>query len=135
MCFSWITGQFYLFTLQIIFLLVFFGGAFFGKLFLDSGIWYMICSFLCWYGLCCHFFFFFFSAAPRHMEFLLQGSDVSHSCNLHHSYGNANPLTQCSRLGIRLHPVRAETVTIPLCHSGNSCSHFLNVTNFAGFFF
>ena len=40
-------------------------------------------------------FFFFFCATMQHMEFLGQGSDQTHSCELHHSYGNTgsfNPL-------------------------------------------
>ena len=42
-------------------------------------------------------FFFFFSAALEHMEFPGQGSDLSHSCDLCRSCGNAgsfNPLYQ-----------------------------------------
>ena len=35
---------------------------------------------------------FFFLAAPQHMEFLGQGSDLSHSCNLRHSYSNTGSL-------------------------------------------
>ena len=65
------------------------------------------------------FFFFSFSSAPQLMEFLDQGSDPSHSCNLCHSYGNARSLTHCAEPG-NLCPSAAETLTIPLCYSGNS---------------
>ena len=34
------------------------------------------------WGICFFFFFSSFLAAPQHMEFLGQGSDPSHSCNL-----------------------------------------------------
>ena len=37
--------------------------------------------------------FFFFLATPWPEEFLSQGSDPSHSCNLRCSYGNARTLT------------------------------------------
>ena len=46
------------------------------------------------------FFFFFFLAAPWHMEFLGQGSDLSHSCDLSCSCSNAGSLTHCARPGI-----------------------------------
>ena len=39
-----------------------------------------------------HFFFFSYLAAPRHIEFLGQGSDLSHSCHLHGNAGSFNPL-------------------------------------------
>ena len=38
------------------------------------------------------FFFFSFLATPRHMEFLGQGSDPSHSCDPHRSCISFNPL-------------------------------------------
>ena len=47
------------------------------------------------------FFFFLFLAAPWHLEFLGQGSDRSHSCDLSHSGGNARSLTHCARPGIK----------------------------------
>ena len=34
------------------------------------------------------------------MEFLGQGPDPSHSCDLSHSCSNARSLTHCARLGI-----------------------------------
>ena len=42
-----------------------------------------------------HFFFFFFLADLQHMEFPGQGSDLSYSCNLCCSCGNAGSLTHC----------------------------------------
>ena len=44
--------------------------------------------------------FFFFFPTLRHIEFLGQGSDLSHSCDLSHSYGNTRSFTHCTRLGI-----------------------------------
>ena len=44
---------------------------------------------------------FFGGAIPQHMEFSDQGSDQSHSCDLHHSCGNSGSLTHCARLGIK----------------------------------
>ena len=47
------------------------------------------------------FFFFFFLTTSWHMEFPGQGSDLSHSCNLHCSRGNARlgiePVFWCCR--------------------------------------
>ena len=53
-----------------------------------------------------HFLFvclFSFLAAPRHMEFMGQGSDPSHSHDLSHSCSNAGSLTHCGRP--RIEPV------------------------------
>ena len=47
------------------------------------------------------FFSFLFLAALWHMEFRGQGSDLSHSCDLLHSCGNAGSLTYYVRLGIK----------------------------------
>ena len=47
-----------------------------------------------------NFFFFFFLATPWHMEFLGQGSDLSHNCDLCPNCCNAGSLTHCVRLGI-----------------------------------
>ena len=38
------------------------------------------------------FFSFSYLAAPRHIEFPGQGSDLSHSCDLHGNAGSFNPL-------------------------------------------
>ena len=46
------------------------------------------------------FIYFFFLAAPRHIAFLGQGSDPSHSCNLSQIFGNARYLSRCARPGI-----------------------------------
>ena len=43
------------------------------------------------------FFFFSFLAAPRHMEFLGQGSDLSCGFHLHHNCGNARSLNPLYR--------------------------------------
>ena len=47
------------------------------------------------------YLFFSFLAAPRHMKFLLQGSDPNHSFQLSHSCGNGRSLTLCAGLGIK----------------------------------
>ena len=55
------------------------------------------------------FFFFFFLAAQRYMEFPGQGSDPSHSFDLHRSCGNAGSSWGCNRRPsalIPLHPSR-----------------------------
>ena len=57
----------------------------------------------------------------RHMEFLGQGSDLSCSCDLHHSTRSFNPLCWT---GSNLHPGAAEMLLpIPLCHRGNVSVH------------
>ena len=65
-------------------------------------------------------YFSFFLAAPWHMEFLGQGSDLSCSCDLDHSCSNARSLTHCAGQGSNLHPSAPETPLIPVHHSGNS---------------
>ena len=47
-----------------------------------------------------YFYFFSFLAALWHMEFLGQGSNLSWSCDLYHSCGNARSLTHCAGPGI-----------------------------------
>ena len=47
------------------------------------------------------FFFFFFFGCPWHTEFLGQGSDPSHSCDLSCSCSSAGSLTHCARTGDR----------------------------------
>ena len=45
----------------------------------------------------CLYLSMYLSAAPQHMALLGQGSDLSHSCDPHHSYSNtrsSNPLCQ-----------------------------------------
>ena len=49
---------------------------------------------------CLFLFFSFFLAAPRHMKFLGQGSDLSCSCDLSHSCSDAGSLTHCAGLWI-----------------------------------
>ena len=46
------------------------------------------------------FFFFSFLAGPQHMEFLVQGSDLGHSCDPSYSCSNTRSLTHCARQGI-----------------------------------
>ena len=58
--------------------------------------------------------FFLFLAAPRHMEFLGQGSDPGCSCNPSYSWGNTGSLTHCVRLGIKSAPQRSQMLLIPL---------------------
>ena len=47
-------------------------------------------------------FLFFFLAAQWHREFPGQGSDLSCSYELNHSWDNTRSLTHCARLGIKL---------------------------------
>ena len=47
------------------------------------------------------FSFFFFLAALQYMEFPGQGSDPSHSCDLHHTCSNTGSLTHGARQGIK----------------------------------
>ena len=49
------------------------------------------------------------------MRFLGQGSDPSHSCDLHHSGGNTGSLTHCARLGVKpaYQPFFCTTVRTP----------------------
>ena len=53
----------------------------------------IIISFFC-------LFVCFFLAAPWHMKFPGQGSDLSHSCHLSHSCSHAGSLSHCVGLGI-----------------------------------
>ena len=63
------------------------------------------------------------------MEFLGQGSDLSHSFNLRHSCGHTgsfNPLCW-ARDGTCVHPGVAEMLPIPLHHSRNTLFYFFSV--------
>ena len=70
---------------------------------------------------CIYLFLFILDAIP-HMELPGQGSDLSHSCNLHHRYGNAgsfNPLCQaehctCVLVLQRCHWSRCTTAETPI---------------------
>ena len=62
--------------------------------------------------------FFFFLASPRHMEFLSQGSDTSHSCNLSYSFGNSGYLTHCAGQGIKPAPQCPQDVVDPVAPQG-----------------
>ena len=53
------------------------------------------------------------------MEFLGQGSDPSHGCDL--SWCNAGFLTHCARPGMEPASQRSQDTPILLCHVGNSC--------------
>ena len=74
------------------------------------------------------FFFFFFNGWVCGIwKFLGPGSNLSHSCSLHHSCGSVGSLTLCAGLGIEPGPQqwpkslqRQRQVINPLCHSGNS---------------
>ena len=66
------------------------------------------------------YLFTYFLAGLWHMEVLGQGSDVSHSCNLSHSCGNAEYLTHWAGLGWNLCPRAPKTPLILLRHSGKS---------------
>lgn len=71
-----------------------------------------------------HNFFPFFVAPCKHVEFPVQGSDLSHSCNLSHRCSHAGSLTHCAGLGIQpAHPSASKTPLIPLHQCGNSSFH------------
>ena len=71
---------------------------------------YIICKYLLWFlfyflmfpSLCKSFFLFlsFLPPCSQHIEFLGQGLNLSHSCDLHHSCSNTGSLTHCARLGM-----------------------------------
>ena len=61
----------------------------------------------------CHFFFLFL-VTLRHMEFLGQGSDPSHSQDLSCSCSNDRSLTHCARLGIEPASQRSQDAADPV---------------------
>ena len=63
------------------------------------------------------FFFLSFFGLPQHMEFLGQGSDLSCSCNPHHSW--VHSLTHGARQTSNLCAGATETPPILLCQSRN----------------
>ena len=64
--------------------------------------------------------FFVCLTAQRHVELPGWGSELSCSCDLSRSCGNARSLTHCAERGIKPASQRSQDVQIPLCHSGNS---------------
>ena len=68
-------------------------------------------------------FFFFFGCSHGIWKFLGQGSNLSYSCDPHHSCCNARPLTHCAGLGIKpvLLPRQCQIPNL-LCHNRNSLS-------------
>ena len=64
-------------------------------------------------------FFFSFLAAPQHMEFLGQGSDPSHSCDLSRNCGNAGSLIYCAGSGIESTSQCSRNATNPLAPQGD----------------
>ena len=73
------------------------------------------------------YLFFSFLANPRHMEFLGQGSDPSHSVNPSHSCGNARSLTHCTRPGGRTCIPVLSRLPILLHHSRKSPKFILYI--------
>ena len=67
----------------------------------------------------------FFLAIPRRTEFLGQGSDPSHTRNIHCSCGSAGSLPHCAGLGIESASQCPRDLSIPLCHSRDSGLHLL----------
>ena len=59
------------------------------------------------------FFFFFFLAAPQHMEFPGQGSELSCSFDLHCRCSHSGSLTHCAWLGIEPTSQRCRDTTDP----------------------
>ena len=49
-----------------------------------------------------------------------QELNLSHSCNLHHSWGSDGSLTHCAGLGIKLTLLQRHHQILKLCHSRNS---------------
>ena len=68
-------------------------------------------------SLCLSFFFIF---GHQNMEFLGQGSDPSHSCDLIHSYGNPESLTTVRGQGSNLCPSAPKRPLVPLSHIGSA---------------
>ena len=58
-------------------------------------------------------------------DFPGQGSDPSWNYNLCCSCGNTRSLTHCQDRGSNLSPGTAETLPVPMCHSGNSNQLYL----------
>ena len=72
------------------------------------------------------FSFFFLFDPPRHMEFLGQGSDLSHSCDLCHSGGgNARSLIHCAQPGIEPASHCCRDTTIPIAPQQELKNDFL----------
>ena len=63
-------------------------------------------------------------AALWHMEFLGQGANPNHSCDLCHSCGNAGSLTNCAGLGIKPASQAPGSLLILLYHSKNSQAEY-----------
>ena len=63
---------------------------------------------------------FSFLAAPWHVEFLGQGSDPSHSCDLSHSCTMLDPSPTVPSWGLNLGPGAPKTPLILLRHKRNS---------------
>ena len=59
-------------------------------------------------------------ATQRYTELLGQGLDLSHSCNLRRSFGNAGTLTHCVSLGMEPASQHFQDATDPVHHRGNS---------------
>ena len=60
------------------------------------------------------FFFPPFLAALQHMEFLGQGSDPSHICDLRHSCGKAGSAAHCARPGTKPASQRFQDAADPI---------------------
>lgn len=61
-----------------------------------------------------YLFIYLFWAALWHMEFLDQGSDPTHSCDLSHSCGNTRSLTHCARLRFEPASQHSQDVSDPI---------------------
>ena len=64
------------------------------------------------------FAFFSYLAPSQLMEFSGQGSDLSHSCDLHHSRSNAGCLTHCARPGTEPASQHSRDTTNPAARGG-----------------
>ena len=80
-------------------------------------------KFLSKYGSSCISQIFVFVFVWQHMNYPGQRSALSHSCNLCHSCNNARSFNPLCLTQDRTLSWCAETLLIPLHHSGNSASH------------
>jgi len=70
-------------------------------------------------------FLVFFLAVPRHKGFPGQGSDLSCSWDLSHSYSNTRSLAHCCGLGIKPASQSSQLLLISLYHAGTPKVRFL----------
>ena len=82
-----------------------------------------------WSLACISHFFFFFLAAPRHMGFRGQGSDLSRSLHLSRSCSNIGSLTLCARVGIEPASQRSQDTADPTAPQWELLQLTVNIAN------